>query len=86
MHQFVVMLGMHFELVEARHNLLNLIQLLKRIPNQVLVVVLHLLEFVDNIMVAVLLSGLKTLPEVPIRRVDRFVEDDNFTECSEVAE
>ena len=43
---------MHFEPVEARHDLLNRVQLCKCVLNPILVTVLHLLEFGDNIIVA----------------------------------
>jgi hypothetical protein len=77
---------MHFEPVEARCNLLDRVQLIESVLDPVLVAVLHLLEFCDNVVVAGLLSGIETLLEIRAAGVAWLVEDDGLTERSEVAE
>ena len=77
---------MHFEPVEACCDLLDCIQLFEGVLNPVLVAVLHLLEFLDHVIVVGLLGGGQTLLEIRATGIDWFVEDDDLTECSEVAE
>ena len=72
--------------VEARCDLLDCIQLFEGVLDPVLVTVLHLLQFADNVVVAGLLGGGETLLEIRATGIDWFVEDHNLTKRSEVAE
>jgi len=77
---------MDFEPVKACCDLLDRIQLFERVLDPVLVAVLHLLQFADNVVVAGLLGGGETLLEIRATGIDWFVEDHNLAERSEVAE
>jgi len=77
---------MHFEPVEARCDLLDRVQLFKSVLDPVLVTGLHLLEFFDHVVIAGFFGGAETLLEICATGIDWFVEDNDFTEHSEVAE
>ena len=62
--QLIVRPGMDFEPVETRCDLLDHVQLFEGILDPVLVTVLHLLEFLNDIIVAGLLGGGETLLEI----------------------
>ncbi|GAA3880262.1 hypothetical protein GCM10022627_36640 [Haloarcula argentinensis] len=48
--------------------------------------VLHLLEFGNNIIVPGFLGSVETLLEIRATGIDWLMEDDDLSECSEVAE
>jgi hypothetical protein len=77
---------MHFEPVEARCDLLDRVQLFEGILDPILVAILHPLESGGNVVVTGFLGSSETLLEVLAPWVDLFVEDDDLTEYSEVAE
>jgi len=77
---------MDFEPVEACCDLLDRVQLFEGVLDPVLMAVLDLLEFGDNVVVAGFFGGSETLLEIRATGIDWFVEDNDLTERSKVAE
>jgi hypothetical protein len=77
---------MNPQAVETGLTCCTVFRLRKRVHSPVLVTLLHLLECFNNVLVADLLSGIKTLLEISPTRVDWLPEDHDLTERSEVAQ